>query len=69
MHENHKQKCYHYVPNQKVLQNRHKTFKLGQKTNEPYKIMQTHVNGTVMIELKPRISERINIHRVIPYKE
>ncbi len=30
---------------------------------------QTHVNGTLTIELKPGISERINIRRVIPYNE
>jgi hypothetical protein len=28
-----------------------------------------HLNGTVTIELKPGISERINIRRIIPYKE
>ncbi len=68
MRENCKQKWYDYVPNQKVLKKRHKTCKLSQKTSGPYKIMQTHVNRTVTIELKPRISERINILRVISYK-
>jgi hypothetical protein len=69
MRENSKQKRYNYVPNQKVLQKRHKTCTLGQKTSGPYKILQTHVNGTVTIDLKPRISEIINIQRVIPCKE
>jgi hypothetical protein len=69
MPENCKQKRYNYVPNQKVPKKRHKTCKLGQKTSEPYKIMQTHVNGTVTIELKLGISERINIRRVIHYEE
>jgi hypothetical protein len=69
MPENCKQKHYNYVSNQKVLKKRHKTCKLGQKTTGPYKIMQTRVNGTLTIELKPGISERINICRAIPYKE
>jgi hypothetical protein len=69
MHENCKQKCYNYVPNQQVLKKRHKTCKLDQKTSGPYKIMQTHVDGTVTIELKPGISERVNIRKVILYKE
>ncbi len=69
MHENPKQKHYNYVPNQKVLKKRHKTCKLGQKTSGPYKILQTHVNGTLKVELKPGISERTDIHRVIFYKE
>jgi hypothetical protein len=55
MRENCKQKCYNYVPPQKVLKKRYKTCKLGQKTSGPYKIMQTHVDGTVTIELKPGI--------------
>jgi hypothetical protein len=68
MRENCKQKRNDYVPNQKVLKKRHKTCKLGQ-TSGPSKIIQTHVNGTLTVELKPRISERLNIRRVIPYKE
>ncbi len=48
--ENCKQKCYDYVPNQKVLKKRCKTHKLGQKTSGPYKMMQTHVNGKVTTE-------------------
>ncbi len=67
--ENHKQTLYNYVPNQKVLMKRHKTCKLGQKTSGPYKILQTHVNGTLTVELIPGISERLNIRRVIPYKK
>jgi hypothetical protein len=69
MRENPKWKRYDYMPNQKVLKKRHETCKLGQKTGGSYKIMQTHVSGTLTVELKPRISERINIRRVIPYKE
>jgi hypothetical protein len=69
MHENCKQKCYDYVPNQKVLKKRHKTCKLGQKTSGPNKLLQTHVNGTLTVKLKPGISERLNIRRVIPYNK
>jgi hypothetical protein len=69
MRENCKQKRYDYVPNQKALKKRHKTCKLGQKTCGPYDIIQTHVNRTLIFELKPGISERLNLCRVIPYKE
>jgi hypothetical protein len=41
--------------------------KLGKKTSGPYKVLQTHVNGT--LELRPGISEKINIRRDIPYNE
>jgi hypothetical protein len=69
MPENCKQTCHNYVPTQKVLKKRHKTCILGQKTSGPYKILQTHVNGTLTVELKPGISERFNIRGVIPHKE
>ncbi len=67
--ENNKQRRYDYVQNQRVLKIRHKPHNLGYRTAGPYKVLQTHVNGTLTIELKPGISERINIRRVIPYKE
>jgi hypothetical protein len=41
----------------------------GIRTTGPYTILQTHVNGTVTIELQPGISERLNTQRIIPYKE
>ena len=61
--ENNKRRRYNYVVNQQVLKVRHNPRKLGHRTAGP------HVNGTLTIELKPGISERINIRRVIPYKE
>ena len=67
--ENNKRQRYDYVVNQQVLKVRHNPRKLGHRTAGPYKVLQTHVNGTLTIELKPGISERINIRRVIPYKE
>jgi len=39
---------------------RHNPRKLGHRTAGPYKVLQTHVNGTLTTELKPDISERIN---------
>ena len=35
----------------------------------PYRVLQTHINGTVTIELRPGVSEKLNIRRIIPYKE
>jgi hypothetical protein len=67
--ENNKQRQYDYAQNQRVLKIRHKPHKFGHRTAGPYKVLQTHVNRTLTIELKPSISERINIRRVIPYIE
>ncbi len=63
MRENQKRRRYDYIPQQKVLK---KTWKPGTRTTGPYTILQTHVNGTVTIELRPGISERLNIRRIIP---
>jgi hypothetical protein len=57
-------KCcqYNYVPQQRVLKKKWKPCKLGKRTSGPYRVVQTHV-------LKPGVSERLNIRRVIPYKD
>ncbi len=64
-----KRRRYDYASDQRVLKKRWKPCKLDARTSGPYKVLQTHVNGTVTIELRPGISERLNIQRVIPYKE
>ena len=69
MRENQKRRRYDYTPQQKILKKTWKPRKLGIRTTGPYTILQTHVNGTVTIELRPGISERLNIRRIIPYKE
>ena len=45
----------------------HGPTKLGDRTNGPYKITKVHTNGTITIELRPTITEQINIQRLIPY--
>jgi hypothetical protein len=67
--ENQKRRRYDYVPQQRVLKKNWKPRKLDERTSGPYRVIQTHVNGTLTIELRPGVSERINIRRVIPYKE
>jgi hypothetical protein len=67
--KNKKQRRYDYVPQQRVLKKKLKPCKLGETTSGPYRVLQTHVNGTLTIELRQGVSERINIRRVIPYRE
>jgi hypothetical protein len=69
MSKNQKHRQYDYVPQQRVLKKKMKPCKLGKRTSGPYRVLQTHVNGTLTIELQPGISERLNIRRVILYKE
>ena len=67
--ENARRRQYDYVPGQKILKKVHDPTKLGVRTSGPYTVLRTHVNGTVTINLRPGVSERINIRRVIPYRE
>ena len=69
MREN-KKRCRHdYAVDHRVLKKRHNPTKLGPRTTGPYRVVQTHVNGTVTIELRHGVTERINIRRIIPYRE
>ncbi len=43
--------------------------KLTVKTSGPFAIVRVHVNGTVTIQLRAGVTERINICRTIPYHE
>ncbi len=69
MQENQKRRWYDYLPEQGILKKRWKPCKLDKRTSRLYKVLQTHVNSTVTIELRQRVSERLNIWRVILYKE
>ena len=61
LRENQKRRQYDYVPQQRVLKKCWKPRKLDEQTSGPYRVLQTHVNGTVTIELRPGVSERLNI--------
>jgi hypothetical protein len=69
MRENQKRRQYDYLPEQRILKKHWKPCKLDKRTSRPCRVLQTHVNGTVIIELRPGVSVRLNILRVIPYKE
>ncbi len=69
MRENPKRRGFDYAPQQRVLKKKWKSRKLEERTSGPYKIVQTHVNGTVTIQLRPGLTERINIGHIIPYRQ
>jgi len=59
---------YDYVPGQQVLKKVHNPTKLGVRTDGPYVVDQVHVNGNLTITLRPGVTERINIRRLIPLR-
>lgn len=56
-----------YQPNDEVLKLTPDPRKLDPKATGPYRIIKTHVNGTLTLRLTPQVTERINIRRVKPY--
>jgi len=58
---------YDYQHGQQVLVTNVKD-KLGNRTEGPFTILQVHTNGTVTIQRRPGVSERINIRRLIPVR-
>ena len=69
MREYQKRRGHDYALHQLVLKKKWKPKKLGERTSGPYKIVQVHVKGTVTIQLRPGLTERINIRQIIPYKQ
>ncbi len=65
---NRKRRQYDYAPGQQVLKKVHDPTKLGVRTEGPYTIEGVHVNGNLTILLGNRITECINICRVLPYR-
>ena len=65
---NKKRRRFDYTINQQILKKLHEPTKLGNRTTGPYSIKQVHANGTITIELREGVTERINIRHVIPYR-
>ena len=65
---NKKRRRYDYAAGEQVLKKVHNPTSLGVRTNGPYTIERVHVNGTLTIQLRPGITERINIRRILPYR-
>jgi hypothetical protein len=55
---------FDYQPGQRVAIKDVKN-KLGKRTEGPFTILQVHTNGTVTIQRRPGVVERINIRRLI----
>ena len=65
---NARRRSYDYASGQQVLKKAHDPTKLGVRTTGPFLIDRVHVNGNVTLRLRPGVTERINIRRVIPYR-
>jgi transposase InsO family protein len=66
---NKKRRQYDYAVGQRVLKKVPNPTTLGVRTEGPYPINRVHVNGNLTIELRNGVTERINIRRVLPYRE
>ena len=64
-------KCYNhdYQVNQHVYIKPTNPRKLDPRWIGPFKIIQTHTNGTITIERLPGVNERLNIRQIKPSHE
>jgi hypothetical protein len=71
MRENQRRRGFDYAPQQRVLKKKWKPRprKLDELTSGPYEIVQTHVSGTMTIQLRPGLTDKINIRQIIPYRQ
>ena len=65
---NRKRISHDYAVNDLILKLAYKPNKLAPRAEGPYQIVQVHTNGTVTIQLRPHVTERINIRRIRPYR-
>ena len=67
--QNQKRVGFDYQPGQKCLILAYKPDKLEPRAEGPFDIVRVHVNGTVTIQRRPNVLERINIRRIRPYRQ
>ena len=67
--QNMKRRRWDYVPGQRVWLKTVDPTKLGLRTIGPFFIEQVHTNGTITIERRRGVLERVNIRRVVPSRE
>ena len=67
--QNLKRRTWDYEVNQQVMIKESDPTKLGQRTTGPFPITRVHANGTLTIRLSPHITERMNIRRLVPYRQ
>ena len=67
--QNEKRREYHYAVGQQVLMKTVNPSKLEPRAHGPYPILQVYTNGTVDVLRAPHVIERINIRRLVPYKQ
>ena len=69
MAKNRKRISHDYQPIDQVLVLAYKPDKLETRACGPYRILYTHVNGTVTIWCSLTVTERINIRCLWPYQQ
>jgi len=57
-----------YQVNEMVMIKEPDPSKMEAKSRGPFQIVRVHANGTVTLQTKPNVTERINIRRIKPYR-
>ena len=67
--QNLRRRRFDYAVGDKVLKKVFEPTKLGTRATGPYEISRVHVNGNVTVKLRDEVNERLNVRRVMPYRE
>jgi len=62
-----KRRHYDYAVGDEVLVKEDKPNKLSPRLHGPYRITRVHINGTLTIQLRLHVTDRLNIRRIVPY--
>ena len=65
--KNRKQIDYNYAVGERVWLKEYDPTKMEPKLHGPYPITRIHVNGTVDVELRPGVTQRFNVQKVVPF--
>ena len=64
---NKKRRFFEYKVGSQVLIKTFKPNKMEKKAHGPYRVSQVYTNGTLDVERRPGVIERLNIRRLLPY--
>jgi hypothetical protein len=67
--QNQQRREYHYRVGDSVLVKMPNPSKLDERAVGPFPIVQVYTNGSVDIQRNPHVTERVNIRRLLPYKQ
>ena len=68
LRENKRRIDYNYSVGERIWLKEYDPTKMEPKLHGPYPITRIYVNGTVDVELRPGVTQRFNVRKVVPFR-